>query len=102
MGLLLFKKVFAEPIREGLKTTTLRRWDRPRCRAGQRVFAPGVGYLQVLDVKQVKLKDLVRDDARADGFASLAALRRALREMYDARQRGRPLWRVRFRWLTSA
>lgn len=99
MGLLLFKKVFADAIRSGAKATTLRRWDRARCKAGQRVYAPGVGYLRVLEVAAVRLSSLTRADARADGFASLAGLRKALRELYDPAHRTRSLWRVGFEYL---
>ena len=96
MGLLLFKKVFADAIRCGEKTTTLRRWDRARCQVGQRVFSPGVGYLRVTEVGQVRLGSLRAADARADGFATVKALRLALAGMYDADKTKRPLWRVRF------
>ena len=96
MGLLLFKKVFAEAIVSGGKTTTLRRWDRARCRAGQRVFAPGVGYLRVRSVERVRLAGLSREDARADGFGSVRSLRRTLAGMYSGAGRAKPLWRVEF------
>lgn len=99
MGLLLFKKVFADAIRAGTKTTTLRRWSHARCRAGQRVFAPGIGYLAVTDVGRVRLKDLRLSDATADGFPSLRALKRTLRDLYPERPTGRKsLYRVRFEW----
>jgi hypothetical protein len=96
MGLLFFKHRFAEAIVTGRKTTTLRRWTRPRCRAGQRVLAPGIGYLRVGRVERVRLSQLRRVDAVADGFASLVELRNVLRELYGNDER--PLWRVEFVW----
>jgi hypothetical protein len=100
MGLLLFKKVFAQPIVTGQKTTTLRRWDRPRCRPGQRVFAPGVGYLQVTEVQQVLLKNLSDHDAQQDGFPTTRALRATLKSLYGS-LRNQKLYRVRFHFLGS-
>lgn len=99
MGLLLFKKVFADAIRSGAKTTTLRRWHRPRCKPGQRVYSPGVGYMRVLEVSRVALSSLTVADAHADGFDSLTALRKTLREFYPPGERTRPLWRVRFEYV---
>lgn len=96
VGLLLFKKTFAVDIRLGRKTTTLRKWDRPRVRAGQRVFAPGVGYLRVSSVEEVRLAELGERDARADGFPDLAALRAALAEMYGPDALDARLFRVAF------
>lgn len=96
MGLLLFKKVFAGPIVAGTKTTTLRRWNRPRCRAGQRVYAPGIGYLRVTAVQQIPLSSLTTADARSDGFGSVTALRKTLRSLYSPGQSRRPLFKVSF------
>lgn len=99
MGLLLFKKVFAEAILSGRKTTTLRRWERPRCRAGQRILAPGVGYLMVTAVEEVRLKDLSDQDAQQDGFPTTRELRATLKQLYGSLRTnvgGKRLYRVRF------
>lgn len=96
MGLLLFKKVFAGAIRSGEKTTTLRYWDRARVKVGQRVFSPGVGYMRVTSVGEVKLAELTAADAMADGFGSVAALKTALGGMYSGEAKRKPLWRVAF------
>jgi hypothetical protein len=76
MGLLLFKKMFADAIRSGRKRTTIRRWDRARVSAGQTVFCPGLGYLRVEAIEPVEWNELCEADAIADGFATL-------REMED-------------------
>lgn len=97
--MLFFKGVFADAIRSGRKTTTLRRWERARCSAGQTVFAPGVGYLRVTAVDTVALDALTEPDAHADGFATLAELRATLCEIYPELAGADPralLYRVSF------
>jgi hypothetical protein len=97
MAQLLFKKYFWEPIRAGTKRTTLRRWTSPRVKTGGRAFAPGVGWLRVDRVEPVELNVLKDDDARGDGFASMAEMRAALAEIYpDAVGDGKQWFRVEF------
>ncbi|MDB5298123.1 MAG: hypothetical protein JWO31_4106 [Phycisphaerales bacterium] len=84
MGQLFFKKPLQDAILLGRKVTTIRRWDRPRVRAGGRAWAAGVGWLAVDAVETVALADLTEADAAADGFDSLAALLAVLRELYPA------------------
>ena len=101
--MLLMKKKFFDPIRRGLKTTTLRLWRTRRVSPGQVHTVPGLGRVRIEAVELVALGELSAADARADGFASLAALRRVLRELYPAlrgrRAAGRQLHRVHFRLL---
>lgn len=97
LPMLLFKKKFLEAIRCGDKTQTIRIWKHRRMRAGQRSYIPGAGYIRVEAVDQVELDDLDEDDARRDGFESLAELRAEIERLYpeglgDARQ----AYRVRF------
>ena len=82
MGQLFFKKPLQEAILTGRKVTTIRRWDRPRVRAGGRAWAPGVGWLAIDAVEPVVLADLTDADAAADGFDTLPALLAVLRELY--------------------
>ena len=99
MGQLLFKKCFWEAIRRGSKRTTVRRWTWARVRAGQRAFAPGLGWLMIEAVNIVDLEELDDADARADGFESLRQMKQALRRLYPghARGDGRRWFRVAFR-----
>ena len=98
MGLLLFKREFLGSIRAGTKRTTIRRWDRPRVRAGGSAFAPGLGWLAIESVDAVELKSLNDLDARADGFRSAAEMRRMLRKLYPPAGDDRRSWfRVKFR-----
>ena len=100
MGQLLFKKCFWEPIRNGTKRTTLRRWDRPRVKAGGRAFAPGVGWLRVDRVDVVDLAALGEADARADGFDTLDEMMTALEALYPAHAAdGKQWYRVAFEWV---
>ena len=69
MGQLLFRKVFWEPIARGTKRTTVRRWDRPRLKVGQRAYALGIGWLQIKTVDAIDLNVLTDDDARASDTA---------------------------------
>jgi hypothetical protein len=84
-------------IREGRKSTTLRRWDRPRVRAGERAYSPGLGWLAVDAVEPADLAALTDADAAADGFPTRAALLDALAALYpDAATDGKRWFRVRF------
>ena len=97
MGQLFFKKPLQDAIREGRKRTTIRRWDRARLRAGEEVFAPGLGWLTIEVVEAIELNSLKESDARADGFASLRELRTALRDLYpDQDTDGKCWFRVSF------
>ena len=101
--MLLFKKKFLPAIRSGQKTQTIRLWPYRRMRAGQRSYIPGVGYIQVEAVDPVRLSDLTRADALADGFTSAAAMRTELRELYPMPRRcGLHAYRVRFRRVEAA
>jgi len=99
MGLLLFKKVFADAIRSGDKRMTLRRWNRPRVQAGKRAFCPGLGYLAIETVEPVEWRDLNEADAVADGFVSLNDMRAALLLIYPDSDDGKSWWRIRFTWI---
>jgi hypothetical protein len=98
--MLLFKRKFLPAIRAGRKTQTIRLWQSRRLRSGQRSYIPGAGRVVIETVEPVRLAELTAADARRDGFASLAALRRALEELYPAEHSaGRQAYRVRFRLL---
>ena len=99
MSQLFFKKPLQLAIREGRKRTTIRRWPaaRPGLRAGQRVFSPGLGWLNIDAVEPVEIETLGDDDARADGFDTSAVLRQVLLELYpDHSADGKAWFRVRF------
>ena len=82
MAQLCFKPDFDDAIRQGRKTTTLRRWKNPRASPGQRIFAPRIGWLQILQCDLVQLDQLLETDAQSDGFDSLAGLFAALKRLY--------------------
>ena len=82
MGQLFFKKPLQDAILTGRKVTTIRRWDRPRVRAGGRAWAPGVGWLAIEAVEPVALAGLTSAHAAADGFDTIPALLAVLRELY--------------------
>jgi len=80
--MLLFKKKYLDAIRAGTKTQTIRLWKHRRMRSGQRSYIPGVGYIDVAIVEEVRLEDLTDNDARPDGFDTADALRAELAEFY--------------------
>lgn len=102
-GVLLFKKKFLAAIRSGEKTQTIRLWPYRRMRIGQRSYIPGAGYIEVDDVAEVTLEALTDEDARLDGFETVAALRAEIAALYgEGRADGQRLFRVRFHVLDAA
>lgn len=91
------KRKFFDAIRSGDKRTTLRFWKRPMVRAGAVCPVRGLGRLRIERVEIATLSKLTAGDAKADGFASLAALRREIRQLYPRPAReGRLLYKVHF------
>jgi hypothetical protein len=80
--MLLFKKKFLEAIRQGRKTQTIRLWKHRRMRAGQRSYIPGVGYIRVTAVEEVRLDGLTDADALPDGFESADTLWAEIAKLY--------------------
>jgi hypothetical protein len=72
----LIRRVTLDAIAAGTVTSLFRRWDRPRVRVGgtQRT---AVGVLEVTAVEPVAASRLTAADARAGGFPTVAALRKA-------------------------
>lgn len=98
--MLLFKKKFLEDIRAGRKTQTIRVWKFRHMRAGQLTYTPGVGYIEITEVKPVTLEELTDADAVPDGFANAEDLRAEIRRLYSPEQlRERKVFRLRFRVL---
>jgi hypothetical protein len=98
MSQLHFKKNFWPLILSGKKRTTIRRWNKPRVKANSRCYAPGIGWLLVDSVDAIELDQLTAADARADGFATLKAMRKTLFEFYPGHAAdGRNWFRVVFR-----
>jgi hypothetical protein len=94
---LLFKANFKPAILAGRKTTTVRRWRECRLRVGQRVSAPGVGWLIIDGVQPIELDSLTEADAKSDGFDSLADLHRTIQKIYpDQQNDGKQWFKVRF------
>jgi hypothetical protein len=95
--MLLFQKQFIAGIRSGSKSQTIRIWPHRKMRVGQRSYIPGVGYITVTAVDPVELADLTEDDARLDGFESVAALLAEIARLYPAGlEQGRQAFRIRF------
>ena len=97
MGQLFFKKPYQEAIRAGRKSTTIRRWERPTMRAGERVYSPGLGWLTIEAVDAVELERLSETDAVADGFGTVKEMRKLLLSLYPRHKTDGKRWfRVRF------
>jgi hypothetical protein len=87
---MLFEQRLWSGLADGSVTVTFRRWRRPRARPGGRHRTPA-GVLAVDAVTEVDPAAITEDDARAAGFASLAALLRQLDRHGDG-----PVYRVDF------
>jgi hypothetical protein len=82
MPQLFFKRHLQEAIRAGTKRTTIRRWARPMMQAGQKAYAPGLGWLEIEAVQPMELDQLSDDEARVDGVGSARELRELLLALY--------------------
>jgi hypothetical protein len=100
--MLLFKKKFFEAIVSGAKRQTIRVWPRRRLRAGQLEFVPGLGRVRITAFEPISPPDLTEEDARLDGFESLAALLDELRALYGERLASVPCFRIRFTYPAEA
>ena len=67
---MLFRPAILEGIRDGAVTLAIRRWPRPRVRAGGRQRT-GIGVVAFDAVEEVDRSDLGERDARDAGMASL-------------------------------
>ncbi|MGL4593768.1 MAG: ASCH domain-containing protein [Thermoguttaceae bacterium] len=95
--MLLFKKKFMNAIRTGEKTQTIRLWDHRKMKPGQRSYIPGIGYISICSVDEVKIADLDDDDAKPDGFETAAALKEELSRLYATKlKQGFRAFRIRF------
>ena len=98
--MLFLRKQYFAAIRAGSKTTTIRFWRYAMVRPGSEEKVPGLGRLRIEGVEEIALESLTAADARADGFATLRALKAALAEHYPQPAReGKKLYRVRFTFL---
>lgn len=93
-----FKKKFYEAIRSGQKTQTIRLWKFRQVKPGQKSLIPGVGPIEIDAVEEVFLENLTDEDAKPDGFETVAALRAELEAIYGPSLSGK-LFRVRFHLL---
>jgi hypothetical protein len=92
-----FKKQFADAIRQGTKTTTLRRWKTCKLSPGDRAYSMGIGWLRIRAAEPIELSALKEADARTDGFESLVELRAMLKRLYpDQRGDGKRWYRIAF------
>jgi hypothetical protein len=73
----LIRRQTLDAIAAGEVTVAFRRWERPRVRPGTRLRT-AVGVVEVVDVTVVDEDRLTGDDARAAGYADVAALRAEL------------------------
>jgi len=78
MWRVLIRRPVLEAVAAGTVTLAFRRWDRPRVRVGGTRRTP-VGVLEFTSVDPVDEAELTPEDARAAGFADLAALLAAQR-----------------------
>lgn len=96
----MFKKRFLPAIRSGDKTQTIRLWKYRRMRADQRSYIPGVGYIRITAVDEVRLDKLTDEDALPDGFETADRLRAEITRLYPKQlAAGHRAYRIVFRVL---
>lgn len=97
---LLFRKEFHEAIRSGRKRQTVRFWKQRPVKPGGRMHSPRLGKFLITDIVEIDPDRLTDEDARLDGFDSVAALHEKLRELYGStRPPGRTCFKLTFEFL---
>lgn len=77
---MLLKREVLEAIKRGEITLQFRRWSRPTVKPGG-TLKTKVGLLQIGHMDEMSPDDVTEQDARAAGFADVAAFRRWLDTM---------------------
>ncbi|PLP59292.1 hypothetical protein CYK37_12615 [Mesorhizobium loti] len=85
---MLFRQAILEAVARGEVTLAFRRWQRPTVKAGTGLRT-AIGVVRIGAVEPIDERDLTDADARAAGFADLAALLADLRSGGD-----RTLYRI--------
>jgi hypothetical protein len=85
---MLFRRATLNGIASGDVTLAFRRWKRPTVKAGGRVRTAG-GGVRLGAIEAVDAAGLSEGDARASGFATLAALQKML-----GPENGDPVYRI--------
>jgi hypothetical protein len=70
---LQFTKRLRDPIKSGEITTSIRIWQRPRVKVGNR-YGLGEGAIEVDRLQEIDLGDITAKLARESGFASVLDL----------------------------
>ena len=98
--MLLLKKHLVLRVRQGLKRQTVRLWKGQLLRAGVISHTPGLGKMRITAVDELASLDaLTEADARADGFATRAALLAEIHKIYGRKlPPGRRIFRIKFEW----
>ena len=73
-----FTKRLREPIKNGEITTSIRIWQRPRVKVGNR-YALDEGHIVVDRLNQIEFEDITPRLARESGFAGVADLLKVAR-----------------------
>jgi len=75
---MLIPQRILDQIQTGHVTLAFRRWKKPSVKEGTRMKT-GIGELEILGIEEVAEDSMTEAEARAAGFADLAALRKELR-----------------------
>lgn len=97
---LLFRKEFHEPIRSGRKRQTVRFWKRRPVKPGGVLHSPHLGRFRIVDIVEIDPAALTDEEARLDGFESVAELHAKLIELYGSiAPAGRTCFKLTFEFL---
>ncbi len=100
--MLTFSKKWVEPILQGKKTATLRKWPKPLVREGgvydaktNRFSKESFAKLKVTSLKQIPIREITDEIARCDGYG-----RAEEAKAYWTKQGfppSKPLWLIEFK-----
>lgn len=98
---MIFSKVQSSRILAGIQTRTTRlgkqRWILGNIHQVQRGnFGPVIGYIRIVGLTRLRLSSLTEDDAKAEGYSGLPALKHHWRQIYGKWEGALEVFDVRF------
>ena len=92
-----FTKRLRPGVQRGEITCSIRIWQSPRVKVGNRYLSTGVGQIEVDSIEQIEMSDITPELARESGFKGVVDLLKVAKH-----GRGEDVYLVRFHYVPPA